>query len=80
MRRREFIGWLSGAVTACPLALRAQQPDWLRRIGVLMAGADDPLGRSRLGAFREGLQQLHWIVGHNLQSPSGIFLNRQNRL
>ena len=68
MRRREFISLLGGAAAAWPLAARAQQPDRVRRIGVLMIlAADDPEGHARLAAFTQGLQGLGWTVGHNVQ-------------
>ena len=67
MRRREFIGLLGGAAT-WPLAAPAQQSERMRRIGVLMnRTATDPEGRARLAAFQQGLQQLGWSDGRNIQ-------------
>jgi putative tryptophan/tyrosine transport system substrate-binding protein len=67
MRRREFVSLLGGAV-AWPLAARAQQPEPVRRIGVLMAqAADDPDGRARLAAFLQSLHELGWIEGRNVR-------------
>ena len=67
MKRREFISLLGGAA-AWPLAARAQQGERMRRIGVLInLAADDPQGRARGAAIREGLQQLGWIDGRNVQ-------------
>jgi len=68
MERREFITLLGGVTAIWPLTARAQQPGPLRRIGVLMGdAASDPEGQSRVGAFRQGLQQLGWTEGRNLQ-------------
>jgi putative ABC transport system substrate-binding protein len=68
MRRRAFITLLGGAAAAWPLAARAQQPDRMRRIGVLMAvAADDPDGQAQLAAFAQGLQELGWTVGRNVR-------------
>jgi putative ABC transport system substrate-binding protein len=68
MRRREFIT-LFGGVAAWPLAARAQQPQQMRRIGVLVAGlaADDPEWHSRGTAFVQQLAQLGWTVGHDVR-------------
>jgi putative tryptophan/tyrosine transport system substrate-binding protein len=67
MRRREFITLL-GCAAAWPLAARAQQPERMRRIGVLMnIAADDPEGQARIAAFLQALQQLGWTVGRNVQ-------------
>jgi ABC-type uncharacterized transport system substrate-binding protein len=67
VRRREFIGLLSGAA-AWPVAARAQQPDRVRRIGVLMTiAADDPEAQARLTTFRAHLEQLGWTDKRNVQ-------------
>jgi putative ABC transport system substrate-binding protein len=67
MRRRNFLGALGGAV-ALPLAARAQQPDRVRRIAVLMPLAgDDPVAKARIAAFLQGLQQLGWIDGRTMR-------------
>ena len=63
--RREFILALGGA-TAWPLAARAQQTQ-MRRIGLLMASGDDPGGQSRVTALKQGLQDLGWTEGRNIQ-------------
>jgi ABC-type uncharacterized transport system substrate-binding protein len=66
--RREFITLLGGAAAAWPLAARAQQPERMRRIGVLLNRiADDPEGQARLTAFVQGLQQLGWVDGRNVR-------------
>src|SRR6266567_1776461 len=66
MRRREFITLLGGAGVSWPLAARAQQPDRVRRIGVLMGFAEnDSQAQAMIVAFREGLQKLGWTEGRN---------------
>ena len=68
IRRREFISTLCGMAVAWPLAARAQQPEGMRRIGVLMnRAADDPLGQARVAAFQQALQQLGWNDGRNVR-------------
>jgi putative ABC transport system substrate-binding protein len=65
--RREFITLLGGSA-AWPLAARAQQGERVRRIGVLMGFADnDPEARLWITRFTQGLSELGWIVGRNLQ-------------
>ena len=67
MRRRDFVSLLGGAA-AWPLAARAQQPERMRRIGVLSPlTADDAEERARDAAFAQGLQQLGWTVGQNVR-------------
>ena len=67
MRRREFIAGLGGAA-AWPLAARAQQPDRMRRIGVLMAwDENDPEAKACLSGFTQGLAELGWTDGRNLR-------------
>jgi ABC-type uncharacterized transport system substrate-binding protein len=67
MRRREFISLVGGAA-AWPLATHAQQPERMRRIGILMFLAeDDAAAKARIAALIEGLQQLDWTVGRNVQ-------------
>jgi len=68
MRRRDFIKAIAGSTAAWPLAVAAQQSERKRRVGVLMGlGADDAEGQDRIAAFEQGLQQLGWTNGSNLQ-------------
>ena len=67
MRRREFIGLLGSATAAWPVAAWAQQPERVRRIGVLMAMAEsDREAKAFIAAFREELQKLGWTEGRNI--------------
>ena len=67
MRRREFITLLGCASAAWPFAVRAQQRERMRRIGVLMnLAADDAQSMARISAFLQGLQQLGWTDGRNV--------------
>ena len=64
MRRRAFIMLLGGgAVAALPLAARAQPPERMRRIAVLMGLADGEDGQMRVSALRRGLLELGWAEG-----------------
>jgi putative ABC transport system substrate-binding protein len=66
VKRREFIAGL-GAV-AWPVCAQAQQPDRVRRIGVLMyVSINDPIGRSDIATFQQTLRELGWIDGHNVK-------------
>jgi putative ABC transport system substrate-binding protein len=70
LKRREFISLLGGAAVSAvgERRLLAQQPERMRRIGVLMAiPAEDAEARTRIAAFQQSLQQLGWIEGRNLQ-------------
>jgi len=67
MRRREFIGLISGAIAASPLIARAQQSGPVRRVAVLMnTAANDVEGQERMNAFLQRLQDLGWIEGRNV--------------
>ena len=64
--RREFITLL-GSAAAWPLVARAQQPDRIRRIGVVIGLAeDDPEAKARLAGFRQGLGKRGWSEGRNV--------------
>jgi len=68
IERRKFLATLGGAAVAWPLVARAQQPERVGRIGVLMAYAqNDREYQSYLAAFREELQKLGWTEGRNVQ-------------
>jgi putative ABC transport system substrate-binding protein len=70
MRRREFITAIAGSAAAWPLAAHAQQPERVRRIGVLMPTADDLEARTRLTTFQQALQGLGWTDGRNVHIDS----------
>ena len=63
MKRREFIT-LIGSAMAWPLAARAQQPERMRRLAIIMLTADDADGQGRITALREGLEKLGWTAHH----------------
>ena len=66
--RRNFITLLGGAAVAWPFAARAQQPERMRRIGVLInLAADDPEGHARITAFAQGLQEAGWTTSRNVR-------------
>jgi ABC-type uncharacterized transport system substrate-binding protein len=68
MRRRDFVAMLGGAAIAVPVAVRAQQAEPPRRVGVLMnRAADSSEGQARIAAIRQHLQKLGWTDGKNLR-------------
>ena len=73
IRRREFINLLGGAAAVSsvlrPFAARAQQPERMRRIGVLAGAlaADDSEWQARGTAFVKGLQELGWTADRNVR-------------
>jgi ABC-type uncharacterized transport system substrate-binding protein len=67
--RRDFITLVGGAAAAWPLAARAQQPEGMRRVGVLMGYAESNVeGQAFVAAFREELLKLGWTEHRNLRS------------
>ena len=66
MRRRNFIAGLASTTAAWPVAARAQQPERVRRIGVLIPTADDQETRIRLTTFRQAMEGLGWTDGRNV--------------
>ena len=68
MKRREFITLLGGAAAAWPRAARAQKPERMRRIGVLLpASPDDAVFQARVETFVQELARLGWTTGRNIQ-------------
>src|SRR6202022_2332198 len=68
LKRREFISLLGGATLAWPFPAQAQQPNQVRRIGVLMGrAANDPEGQNQAAALRGGLEELGWSSPRNVE-------------
>jgi putative ABC transport system substrate-binding protein len=68
MRRREFIAGLGSTAAIWPLRARAQQPERIRRIGILWPYPEaDSDSRSRIASLRQALQDLGWTEGRNLR-------------
>jgi hypothetical protein len=68
MKRREFIALLGGAAASWPPAVRAQQGERVRRVGLLPGYAEgDVEGQASAAAFQERLQELGWTKGRNIQ-------------
>src|SRR5690349_1218864 len=66
MDRRDFIGAIAANLLASPVALRAQQPRSLPRVGLLIPGLSPSRPNSNLAAFEQGLRELGWSDGRNL--------------
>src|SRR5450759_3467498 len=68
MDRRRFIFIAAQGLLAVPLAARAQQPERMRRIGLLSFYAEnDAEGPRYIAKFQEALEQLGWAHGRNVQ-------------
>jgi putative ABC transport system substrate-binding protein len=68
LRRRQFITLLGGAMAAWPLVVRAQLPERMRRVAVLLPFAEnDPEQQRRLTVFRQALATLGWTEGRNVR-------------
>jgi putative tryptophan/tyrosine transport system substrate-binding protein len=68
MKRREFITLLGGGAAAWPFAARAQQPDQIRRVGVLIPFPENsPFARAFVSAFVQALSRFGWAEGKNVQ-------------
>src|SRR6516162_8589151 len=80
VKRRDFITLLGSAAAAWPLAVRAQQGDRVRRIGVLMPGDEnDPVWTNRLSALTKALADLGWTDGRNVRIDLRWFGDDINR-
>jgi putative ABC transport system substrate-binding protein len=80
IRRRDFITLLGGAA-AWPLAVRAQQGDRVRRIGVLMPyDENDPEGKLRYSSLTQALSDLGWTDGQNVRMDLRWYGDDINRI
>ena len=83
IKRRTFIAGL-GSAAAWPVVARAQQAEWVRRIGVLLPfDENDPEGKRRLSAITQALADLGWRDGRNVRMDhrwAGVDINRMRAL
>ena len=80
LKRREFITLLGGAAAAWPLAVSAQQGERMRRIGVLVASAEDESDiQARLAGFRQGIEKLGWSEGRNVHVDTRFAAGRADQ-
>jgi putative tryptophan/tyrosine transport system substrate-binding protein len=81
MNRRECIALLGGAGATWPLAARAQQPDRVRRIGVLVHDLQTRAEwQQRIAAFQQGLERRGWLEGRNISIELRSSDNKYDRL
>jgi putative tryptophan/tyrosine transport system substrate-binding protein len=79
MKRREFIAALGGAA-AWPMVGHAQQPEQMRRIGVLVASGEDESDiQARLAGFRQGIEKLGWSQGRNVRIDTRFAAGRADQ-
>src|SRR6516165_8350012 len=80
MRRREFIAGL-GSAAAWPVVARAQQPDRMRRIGVLRTGDEnDPVVKASVSALTQAIAGLGWTDGRNVRMDLRSAVGDINRI
>src|SRR4029450_152202 len=81
MKRREFITLMGGAAAAWPLAAGAQPSERMRRIGVLLAVAEDHVqAQLRVKALQKGLRDLGWVEGRNIRIDYRFAASDPNRI
>jgi len=70
MQRRHFVALIATAGISW-LCTAVAQESRVRRVSMLLAlDESDPMGRSRVRAFRLGMRDLGWIEGRNVQIDS----------
>ena len=68
MRRRDFVKLFASSAAAWPLVAQAQQPDRMRRIGVLMSTAETDIQTTDgVSAFVRGLVERGWTLGGKME-------------
>ena len=81
MRRRDFIKVIAGSAVGWPHAARAQRPDAMRKIGMIMGFPEsDPQARPRVNAFLAALQELGWNDGGNIKMEYRWAAGEENRI
>jgi putative ABC transport system substrate-binding protein len=80
LKRREFVTLLGGAVTAFPLAARAQQPERMRQVAVLMGTAETPLDKTNIAVFLSRLDELGWKADRTLRTDVRWWIGTPERM